>query len=261
MPRILQLTDLHLFANPNQRLKNVPTWATFRDVCEHIRANAANWDLLVITGDLAHDELAETYELLRQELADWLPRFRIIPGNHDNRTGLKQVFPEVIASEYEFLSFAELLGDWLIVGLDTHQPGEVSGRIEAEQIEWFRRQLAAHRENPTLVFLHHPPVSVNSTWLDEIGLEDPEPLQEIIKANPQIRAVTLGHVHHVFEGKLGTAAVLTTPSTAIQFEPRGEESSYVNDPPGYRVFDLDGQVYRTEIVRLPELRFPARKDE
>ena len=102
---------------------------------------------------------------------------------------------------------------------------------------------------------------MGSPWLDKIALEHPEPLRELIAAHPQIRCVATGHVHHVFQGKIGQADVLTTPSTAIQFEPKGEESSYTNDPPGYRIFDLDESGYRTEVMRLPEMRYlPTKAD-
>ncbi|MCA9073072.1 MAG: phosphodiesterase [Planctomycetaceae bacterium] len=260
MPRIVQLTDLHLLCDQTARLKNVPTWETFRDVCRHVRANAGEWDLMVLTGDLAHDELAETYALLREELGDWLPRCRLVPGNHDNRFGLRTVFSEIVPANEGFLSFSEEVAGWRILGVDSHWPAEIPGRIEREQLDWFTDQLENHRDQPTLVFLHHPPISVNSPWLDKIGLENPEAFQQLITDHPQIQAVITGHVHHVFQGKLGTADVLTSPSTAIQFEPQGEDSSYTHDLPGYRIFDLDGESYQTEVLRLDELRFPPVKE-
>lgn len=260
MPRIVQLTDLHLFCD-RARLKNVPTWETLRDVCRHVKTHAGKWDLLVLTGDLAHDELAETYELLREELGDWLPRCRLVPGNHDNRAGLRTVFSDIVPATDEFISFAEDLSGWRILGIDSHQPGEVPGRIKPEQLDWLSRELKQHRDQPTLLFLHHPPIPVNSPWLDKIGLENPEPFQQLIAEHPQIQAIITGHVHHEFRGKLGTADVLTSPSTSLQFEPKGEDSSYTNDPPGYRIFDLEKESYRTEVHRLPELRFPPLKDE
>ncbi len=255
--RIIQLTDLHLLCDQKGRLKDVPTWETFREVLQHVRAHAGEFDLLVLTGDLAQDELSETYALLREELGEWLPRCRIVPGNHDNRAGLRQVFPEIMPSGGEFLSFQETVGHWQIIGLDTHQPGEVRGRIAADQLDWLSKQLQPFPGHPTLLFLHHPPISMNSPWLDKIAFDDPEPLCELIKAHPNIRAIATGHVHHVFQGKLAHADFFTTPSTAVQFEPSGEISSYTLDPPGYRVFDMEESVYRTQVVRLPELRYPA----
>jgi 3',5'-cyclic-AMP phosphodiesterase len=185
-----------------------------------------------------------------------MPRCRVVPGNHDNRAGLRKVFPEIVSSPNEFLSFAEAVGDWRVLGLDTHWPGEVPGRMNGEQLDWLSHQLKQFPAQPTLVFLHHPPVSVNSPWLDKIGLQDAEPFRELIAAHPQIQAIATGHVHHVFQGKLGQADVLTTPSTAVQFVPGGEESAYAHDPPGYRVFDLKENDYRTRVHRLPVLRYP-----
>src|SRR5690606_5093006 len=130
-------------------------------VLEHVRNHAEGWDVLVLTGDLAHDELAETYAMLREELGDWLPRCRLVPGNHDNRAGLREVFPEIVLGTGEFLSFQETVGDWQILGLDSHQPGEVAGRIAEEQLDWLARELGQFSNQPTLLFLHHPPVSVN----------------------------------------------------------------------------------------------------
>jgi Icc protein len=241
-------------------LKGVPTWETFREVLEHVRAHAGQFDLMVLTGDLAQDELPETYALIRKELGELLPRCRFVPGNHDNRMGLQQIFPEILPAGSEFLSFRETVGGWQIIGLDTHQPGKVPGHFGSDQLEWLAQQLNQNSKANTLLFLHHPPISVNSPWLDKIALECPEPLCELIQSHPQLRAIATGHVHHVFQGKLGDADFYTTPSTAIQFGPCADESCYTQDPPGYRVFDLEERGYRTEVVRLPELRYPVRKE-
>ena len=261
MPRLIQLTDLHLLCDPLARLKGVPIWETFREVLDHIKNNAGEWDLLVITGDLAHDELTETYQRLREELGDWLPRCRLIPGNHDNRHGLRQVFPDILChSAGEFLSFQKKLGEWRVLGLDTQEPGSLCGRISGNQYDWLAQQMEEFPQNPALLFLHHPPISVRSPWLDKIGLENPQPLCDFIQAYPNIRAVATGHVHHVFQGKIGTTDLFTTPSTAIQFEPNGDASSYTLDPPGYRMFDLEETGYQTQVIRLPKLRFPPNSD-
>jgi len=261
MTRILHLTDLHLFHDPQARLKNVPTTESFRDVPADVRTRLDHWDLLVISGDIAQDENRQTYRLLRDELGEWLPRCRLLPGNHDNRAAMKEVFPEIGNSSPDFLAFAERLEDWVIIGLDTHWPGEVAGRIEHEQLKWFSEQLERAADRSVLVFMHHPPISVNSPWLDRIGLSEASAFQDVVRSRAQIRVIAAGHVHHVFEGKLGSADVLTTPSTALQFEPAGEESSYVNDPPGYRIFDLGPAGYRTEVMRLPGVKFPPRADD
>lgn len=49
----------------------------------------------------------------------------------------------------------------------------------------------------------------------------------------------------------------TTPSTAFQFGDR-RDTRYDMQPPGYRRFTLCGDEFTSEVVRLPELRFPPR---
>ena len=256
LTRILQLTDLHLLSEPAGRLRGVPTRDSFRDVLQAVSRNEKELERIVITGDLAHDEQLDTYQQLRELLADWIPRCRLIPGNHDDRAFMRQVFGELIPGESGPVTFSETAGDWRLIGLDSHVKGEVPGRIDADQLEWLSAELSTHADQPTLLFLHHPPIPVGVPWLDRIGLQDPGPLVDLITASPQVRVVSAGHVHHEFSGRIGQAAFYTTPSSALQFRPEGEEPAYLATPPGYRVFELDGERYHTEVVRLPTVDYP-----
>lgn len=253
--QIVQLTDLHLFADPAERQTGVPTRETFREVLELVGARHSDFDLCVLTGDLAHDERRETYEALRDLLGDWVPRCRFLPGNHDDRRFLRQVFPEVVAGGRGPIGFATDRGPWRIIGLDTHVPGEIRGRIDEGQLHWLESELAAHAGRPTLLFMHHPPISVRSAWLDRLGLEEAEQFERLILASPQVKLIATGHVHHEFRGRLGGAEVCTAPSTGVQFDPSGDESHYAAERPGYRVITLEGANHETHVVRLPDVKY------
>ena len=73
--RIVQVTDPHLFRDPDGVLAGVPTWKTFRAVLRKIGARHNDFDYLILTGDLAQDEELETYYMLREVLGDWLERW------------------------------------------------------------------------------------------------------------------------------------------------------------------------------------------
>jgi Icc protein len=66
--RIIQLTDLHLYANAQDRLLGQNTRLTFESVLAV--AMRRDWppDALVLTGDLIHDERIEGYRFLRQRI-------------------------------------------------------------------------------------------------------------------------------------------------------------------------------------------------
>lgn len=257
---ILQLTDLHLFADPSTRLRGVPPHECLLDVLEHLRSSKLDPDLVVVSGDLAHDEQRATYRLLRARLAPWADRLVIIPGNHDDRDSMRAIFPEQFRQStcpQPFITFSRRIGDWVILGLDTHDPGEVGGRVSEEQLAWMGAEIRRHGESPCMLFLHHPPVPLGCPWLDRLGLKQPEPLIERIEQTDQIAVVVAGHVHQEFTGTVAGRPFLTTPSTAMQFAPGQETPTYDPIPCGFRVFEIDGANWSTQVVRLPNLRFPA----
>jgi Icc protein len=254
--KILQLTDLHLFADPTMRLKSVPTRETLSEVLAYIDAHERDIDHIVITGDLTHDEQVETYEGLRAMLGQKCACCQIIPGNHDDRALIRQVFPDLVCEGPGPLTFSLPGGGWQLIGLDSHVPGLLSGCIDASQLEWLRRELEKHRQQPTALFMHHPPVSVGVTWLDSIGLDEPEGFCRLVETSPQVKLIVAGHVHHVFEGRLAQAAVYTTPSTGVQFLPAFDEPVYEALPPGYRIIEFNGDAFQTKVIRLPEVKFP-----
>lgn len=255
--RILQLTDLHVFADPQHLLKGVPTFVLLQDVIAEIQRRGQHFDHVVITGDHTHDELPETYRALRTVLEPWIDRLWQVPGNHDDRSNLRSVFANRIGGAgSERINFSFRAGQWLCLGLDTHVPGAVPGLIEADQITWIQAQLEAHQPNRVALFMHHPPVDLNSAWMDRIGLTGKELLQDLLRSEDRIRLVCCGHVHHESTTLIGNAEIVTTPSTAIQFNPVGDVTTFAIAPPGWRVIELNGDDYVTTIGRLTEVRYP-----
>jgi len=253
---ILQLTDLHVFREPHGRLKGIPTRELLVDVLQHIRDSGETFNAVVVTGDHTHDELRETYEAVAELLKPWRDRLFQVPGNHDDRTILRSVFSDRIAGAGDArINFSFTRGTWLCLGLDTHVPGSVSGRIDSDQVNWIRAQMQSSTATQVALFMHHPPVSVRSEWMDRIGLEQRELLQELILADTRIRLVCCGHIHHEFQTWLGHAEIVATPSTGIQFSPHGVSATFVAAPPGYRIIELSDAGYETRVIRLPETRY------
>jgi Icc protein len=254
--RILQLSDVHRFADPDERLFGIPTRELFEDVLAHVERSGLRPDHVIVTGDHTHDELPETYAAVREELAPFLDRLWVLPGNHDDRVVLRAAFGDRIPADGNGrVTFSFRAGDWLCLGLDTQVPGAVGGRLGAEQVDWIRAQLADHRPRAAVLFMHHPPVELGLAWLDRIGLEDADLLQGLLVNEPRVRLVCCGHVHHESSNRVGSAEVVTVPSTGLQFSPTGDVAEFVAAPPGYRVIELGDDGYSTTVVRLPEARY------
>jgi Icc protein len=254
--RILQLSDVHRFADPDERLFGIPTRELFEDVLAHVERSGLRPDHVIVTGDHTHDELPETYAAVREELAPFLDRLWVLPGNHDDRVVLRAAFGDRIPADGNGrVTFSFRAGDWLCLGLDTQVPGAVGGRLGAEQVDWIRAQLADHRPRAAVLFMHHPPVDLGLAWLDRIGVEDADLLRALLVEEPRIRLVCCGHVHHESSNRVGSAEVVTVPSTGLQFSPTGDAAEFVAAPPGYRVIELGDDGYSTTVVRLPEARY------
>lgn len=245
--QILQLTDPHLFAEPDGKLLGLTTRLSFEAVLDLALTHQPRPQALILTGDLVQDEQPAGYTYLRQRLeATGLPHY-CIPGNHDQRAAMHQWLG---ASAMDPLDLRRL-GSWNLVFLDSSHPGRDSGTLGGEQIDRLDSLLSA-QEAPTLIFLHHHPLPVGSAWMDTMGVENGTALLSICDRHPQIKGVVFGHVHQAFRTTRGGCQILGAPSTCIQFRPGSAEFAVDERPPGYRALDLypDGRL-STRVVRLP----------
>lgn len=252
MIRLLQLTDFHAFATPSQRLKGIDTRQSLEKVVQHVLDSGVSFDHVIVTGDHTHDELPESYSYAKTQLERLAKHWWQVPGNHDDRPILRSVFTNVSGTEDQQIRFHFDVESWTCIGLDTHVPGLVAGRIEPHQIDWLKNQLAKSSAQRIALFLHHPPVDIQSEWMDPIGLDGREFLAEAVQADDRIQLIVCGHVHHDFRSQLHQATVLATPSTGIQFDPNGTSPTFTAEAPGYRFIELSPNGWTTEVVRVPE---------
>jgi Icc protein len=248
--RVVQISDTHLYADPEGELLGVRTRTGTEAVINHIRSEVGAFDLMVISGDLVHEEGA-AYEQLRELLGDWLPICRVIPGNHDKRGSLRDTFPESHSPLEEDVVFEEKLGNWQLIGLDTLKAGHVEGEIKEPQWEWLEGLLAEHADSPTAIFMHHPAVLIGSGWLDQLGLLEPERFHQLMRDSPQVKLVSAGHVHQERTTTIGHAAAYTLPAASVQFAVETDEFAIGTESPGYRIINLEENgSFTTEVVRV-----------
>lgn len=225
---LLQITDMHLLADPGDTLLGVPPHIAFREVVTE--ASAHSWDLALLTGDLSQDGTPAAYEAVRDLVAPLNTSCYWVPGNHDR--------PAVMNQSLDGAPFrtdrAFSVGAWRVVMLDTAVPGETHGRLSAKELEFLNESLSAHSDAPTLIAMHHSPVPVGSAWLDPINLREPEAFRQIVEAHPQVRLVLFGHVHQQVEAHWGDTKLYGCPSTCFQFAPGSEEFRIDDADPGFR---------------------------
>jgi len=180
-------------------------------------AQAADYavDLILLTGDLVNDARADEYAALADALSAPPAPLFLMPGNHDDREGLRAAFPgHAYLPRHGALSYTIEHFPVRIIMLDQTVPGEVHGDINAEQAEWLHDTLAAAPERPTVVALHHPPFATHDLLFDTIGLHHGERLNVVIARHRQVSRVICGHHHRFAVGQAGHAPVIVAPSTS-----------------------------------------------
>jgi Icc protein len=230
MTRLLVLSDLHLRAAEAARVRGVKTRAALDAALEHARREGP-FERVILCGDLAEDARPESYAALRERLPDAL----VLPGNHDRRGPLAGAFPS--RPETPHGGFVDEVAGVRLIGLDSLWEGRIRGRLGAAQLAWLEAALAAD-ERPAILFVHHPPVRVDTVWLDGSRLADAGALAAVMARSGRVRLVVHGHVHMPNEGELGGARVVGVPSTAFEFIPRTLLPQRGPARPGYRIVDL-----------------------
>ncbi len=244
---VAQLTDTHLFAKNEQELMNLRTNDSFQAVLNHLSRLQPHPEILLLTGDLSHDESFRSYERLQELLAPLEIPTYWLPGNHDSLPVMEQVLRQHTVSADK--SFQK--GGWHFLLLSSWVQGRVHGQISQESLKWLELQLRAIGHKPTLIGLHHPPCYVHSKWLDTSTLQNPEKFFAVIDRYPHVKLVIFGHIHQAFEHNRHGVSYLGSPSTCIQFKPASVEFSLDQAQPGFRLLTLfsDG-TYETKIERV-----------
>lgn len=245
---IAQVTDIHLLAAENHQLQGIPTTESFQAVIERLQALRDELDLLLLTGDLSDDGTPQSYENLQYHLNLLKIPTYWLPGNHDCAIAMDKILNIGMLSRRK--SFQR--GSWNFILLDSSVPDNLYGYLSATTLEWLDCELQLLGENPTLVALHHPPLPVNSAWLDASRLKNPEELFAILDRYPQVKLVLFGHIHQEFQQQHHCIEYLGSPSTCFQFHSESPTFAINQDFPGFRLLKLypDGK-WETRVERVP----------
>ena len=246
---LLQISDTHLHAAADSRMRGVTTYATFLSVLEHAKRDR-RWpvDAILATGDIVQDESRAGYERFRAALEPLGVPVYAIPGNHDD----PKLMGEILMSG-DFQLGGELRRDsWSVVLLSTFLAGEDAGGLGPARLQGLRQALAAHLGQHILVAMHHHPLPMGSAWLDGVALRDSSDFWQIIDRHRNVRAVICGHVHQAADRTRNDVRFLSTPSTCAQFLPGNEFFALDDRPPGMRWLELfaDGRI-ETEVAWVP----------
>jgi 3',5'-cyclic AMP phosphodiesterase CpdA len=214
---IAQISDMHVKADGELLYRRIDTAGYLERAVTHVNALDPRPDIVIATGDLVEGGKPEEYARLKRLLAPLAMPVHLIPGNHDARDALREVFADhAYLPRTGFLQYTIEDQPVRLIALDTLVPGKGYGALCGERLDWLEARLA-ESDRPTILFMHHPPFDCGIDAFDGMKLnEGGEQLSALVRRHDNVERVMCGHVHRPIQVRWAGTMASIAPSTAHQ---------------------------------------------
>lgn len=239
MLQILQLTDLHLSSHPPQDRFDLDPKVCLAHVLAQSLASNKDTELMLLTGDLVHDDTSAYQQLIDLFRSVTIPVLHL-SGNHDlDEERQRQLCHFPFSSQKVWRN-----AHWQVLMMKSATDGIVDGEVSTQELAFVQQQLSDYPDHHTLIATHHHPLDVGSAWLDQIGIRNAQDFLKNMKAFPNLKAIAFGHVHQAFDQEVDGIRCLGCPSTNRQFKPQCDAFDLDDQPLAYRHIQLhdDGRI-------------------
>ncbi len=236
---IAQITDLHIQPEGEKAYGIVDTNQFLAAAIAQLNRLNPQPDLIIATGDLVDEGSLAEYQALRSLLAPLQAPLYLAMGNHDHRQNFRQVFaplayvPATGPIQYVIEGYPVRL-----IVLDTLVEGASHGEIDRPRLRWLATQLDQAPEQPTVIFMHHPPFLMGIPGMDRSKCRGSEALATLISRYPAVQRVACGHVHRPIQvgwaGTIGSVAPSVAHQVALQLTTTGK-NAFVMEPPAFHL--------------------------
>lgn len=209
-------------------------------------------DLVLHTGDVAHDATTADYAAARTALSRLKAPVYATIGNRDRRESFYTAFvgDGYLRPGFGFAQYAFDAGPLRLVAVDTQDDASALGGFCQARADDLRQLLAAGNGKPTLVFAHHPPLTLPDMKEPALQYRDHAAAGLLVdclaKASNVIGVVT-GHVHRARAVPLGRVTLTTVPSIAADLSREKDGERYVRRPI-FQLHRVDGSRLESESV-------------
>lgn len=247
---LAQLSDLHVSATGEE----ADPLVRLETVVNAVLALPNPVDAVLVSGDVSDDGGEESYRLARSALDRFECPVHVLPGNHDDRARLRVAFG-LPGAGTEPINYTAEVGPLRLVLLDSNVPGQDPGRFGPRDLAWLDATLGEEPERPTLLAVHHTPLSTGLPGWDAINL-DPAEIEElgaVVARHRQLRAIIGGHLHRIATASLGSCPVFSAPSTYLQALPDFDfdaEDVQMVGPPGFALHVFSDGVLSCQVEML-----------
>ncbi len=245
---IAQITDLHIKAD------GAANAARLKSVLARLARMRRQPDAIIATGDLTEHGTVQEYKALKAHYDAAAVSPLPCLGNHDVAANFADVFTDEDVFAEGFCQYARDLGAIRLVVADTHDESQHGGAFCEARQRWLDETLSAVPDQPTLIALHHPPMTTGIDWMDP---QTPNPawingLREVVARHRHVKKVIAGHVHRPIERAFAHTSLCVAGATAaavdLELAPvtsatADERPLIIEEPPGFALHWWDGEEF------------------
>ena len=243
---IAHISDSHIPGYGKKAYNIAPTAQNLALCVNHINRLEPEPDLVLVTGDITFDGLKEEAQHAASILKKLHYSFYVIPGNHDDRATLFSEFGRIHcpAEHKDFINYVIEDYEIRLIGMDSSIPDAPGGKTDDKSAKWLEDRLAEKPDQPTIIFMHHPPVKCGVLETDEDGFSGAKRLGNIISQYTNIERIICGHIHLEAHIKWCGTIVSTAPSMGLQLNldlTLKKPSQFYVESPGYQLHYYHGE--------------------
>ncbi len=208
----VQISDSHIGFN---KAANQDVAGTLKLAIDKIDAMPVTPDFMLHTGDITQSARASEFDNAQQIIrGSRIHDVHYVPGEHDTATDDGVLYRERFGK-------GTLGSGWYsfdhkgvhFVGLNNSLQVDAMGGLGPDQLDWMKKDLAAHSAStPVVVFAHIPLWMVYPEW--GWGTKDGEQALSYLKRFGSVTVLN-GHIHQVVQKVEGNVSFHTAASTAF----------------------------------------------
>lgn len=241
---IAQLTDTHVVADPSLHELYIDNNDRLRLAVEKLNSETPAPTLVLLTGDMTNTGTEDEYAVLAELLGELRLPVLAVPGNHDTRHGIRDLFPHLTWADGDHASCTvdlldDEVGDIRFVGLDSTLPGQPGAQFDDEREAWLIEAIDSAPGRVALA-LHHPPFVTGIGWMDKSGFVGLAQLEAALRDHP-VERIMSGHIHRSLSTTVAGIPAVTCPATVHHVDLDLAEDapiSLIVDPPAYALHQI-----------------------
>lgn len=214
------LSDTHIPGGEDNTRSGTYPVDHFQIVRDEILALENKPQGIIVTGDVAFLKgKLEDYQMIRKLVGPFLEAgipFHVAFGNHDNLENFYAAFSDLkkedslVASKHVHVLETPHCNLFLLDSLYDNDFG--AGFFGTNQLRWLKKELAARKDKPAVLFAHHNLDERPGTLMDRAEF------WQLVKGQPYVKAYVYGHTHIYRNEVRDNVQLINLPALGWEFE-------------------------------------------